>query len=73
MHPIAFKKTSDDPKVAKVLQRSLSSGQWQAVVKGGVSMLHRWNVDHPDDFAELILAWIDNSWSENLERKFKDI
>jgi pimeloyl-ACP methyl ester carboxylesterase len=73
MRPTALGKTSDNPKVAKALQRSLSSGQWKAIVKGGDTIGHRWNVDHPDDFAELILAWIDNVWSEKLERKFKDI
>lgn len=71
MRPTALSKTSDSPKVAKALQRSLNSGQ--AVVKGGGSMGHRWNVNHPDDFAELILAWIDNTWSESLENKFMDI
>jgi hypothetical protein len=73
MRPTALSKTSDNPKVAKALQRSLSSNQWKAVVKGGDSIGHRWNVDHPNDFAELILGWIDNLWSESLERKFKDI
>jgi pimeloyl-ACP methyl ester carboxylesterase len=75
MRPTAFSKTSDKPKVAKALQKSLSSNKWEAVVKGGDSMGHRWNVDHPDVFAELILRWIDNSWSESkiLEKEFKDI
>jgi hypothetical protein len=54
-------------------KEALSSGQWKAMVKGGDSIGHRWNVDHPNDFAELILGWIDNSWSESLERTFKDI
>ena len=52
----ALGKSSNNPKVAKALQRSLSSNQWVAVVKSGDHIGYRWNVDHPKGFAELILA-----------------
>jgi len=73
LSPTLFRKSSDDPKVAKELQRALSGNQSEVVVKGGRSMKHRWNVGHPDLYAKVILAWINNSWSEDLEKEFEDL
>jgi pimeloyl-ACP methyl ester carboxylesterase len=71
--PTLFHKSNDDPKVAKELQRALSGNQSEVVVKSGRLMKHRWNVGHPDLYAKVILAWIDNSWSEDLEEEFEDL
>jgi hypothetical protein len=68
-----FGKSSDDPKVAKKLQRALSGNHSEVIVKGGESIKHRWNVNRPDLFAKVILACVDNSWPEELNEEFEDL
>jgi pimeloyl-ACP methyl ester carboxylesterase len=68
-----FCKTGDNPKIAKKMQGILNNTQLEVKVKGGKRLKHRWNVGHPMLFAKLIVNWIDNSWSEELNVEFEDL
>jgi len=63
----------DNEDVAKTLAVALRHENCRIQVKGGYTMSHRWNVNHPDVYATVILAWIDNSWPEELKAYFRDL
>ncbi len=63
----------DDPQPALALKRVLSSRCVDAQVKGGRNLRHCWNLQRPDLFAKLIVAWVDNVWSDDLEKHFIDL
>jgi pimeloyl-ACP methyl ester carboxylesterase len=68
------KKPVDDPEIAKRLRSVLSNNnQSEVMVKAGTGLNHRWHVERPHLCAELLLHWINNTWSDDLDKIFPDL
>jgi len=63
----------DNPQPALALKRVLSSRCVDVQVKTGRYLRHCWNLQRPELFAELIMARINNTWSDYLEDHFDDL
>jgi pimeloyl-ACP methyl ester carboxylesterase len=68
---LIFRFPYDNPKASKELKKNL--GYHDIWFKGGKDMAHQWNFSHPERYASVIWARIENKWTADLEKVLLDI